>query len=96
MATIRVHEDQENRVIADIRRQGKENASVPLQNQNQQQKRAVLGVLQNNCPRASKPVSIFSLSLALAYYLKAFSFIDKILPSRTLMIIFPLIYPACL
>lgn len=55
MATIRVHEDQENRVIADIRRQGKENASVPLQNQNQQQKRAVLGVLQNNCPRASKP-----------------------------------------
>ncbi|XP_051168900.1 cyclin-A2 [Leptopilina boulardi] len=55
MASIRVHEDQENRVIAEIRRQGKENASVQHQNQTQQQKRAVLGVLQNNCPRAVKP-----------------------------------------
>lgn len=53
MATIRVHEDQENRVIAEIRR-AKENISVS-QNQNQQQKRAVLGVLHNNCPRNTKP-----------------------------------------
>ncbi|KAG7204794.1 hypothetical protein KM043_005201 [Ampulex compressa] len=53
MATIRVHEDQENR-IADVRR-GKENIAVPVQNQGlQQTKRAVLGVLHNNCNRNSK------------------------------------------
>ncbi|XP_033216332.1 cyclin-A2 [Belonocnema kinseyi] len=53
MATIRVHEDQENRVT-EIRR-GKENTTMPLQNQTQQQKRAVLGVLHNNCVRNTKP-----------------------------------------
>ncbi|CAK9825104.1 G2/mitotic-specific cyclin-A [Anthophora retusa] len=54
MATIRVHEDQENR-IADVRR-GKENITMPLQNQAlQQTKRAVLGVLHNNCNRNTKP-----------------------------------------
>ncbi|XP_015178049.1 PREDICTED: G2/mitotic-specific cyclin-A isoform X2 [Polistes dominula] len=52
MATIRVHEDQENR-IADIFR-GKENI-LPAQNQVlQQSKRAVLGVLHNNCHRIVK------------------------------------------
>ena len=56
MATIRVHEDQENR-IAEGRR-GKENISASLQNQAQQQKRAVLGVLHSNCPRNTKPVSL--------------------------------------
>lgn len=54
MATIRVHEDQENRMV-DVRR-GKENITVPLQNQTlQASKRAVLGVLHNNCKRNSKP-----------------------------------------
>ncbi|KOC66169.1 G2/mitotic-specific cyclin-A [Habropoda laboriosa] len=54
MATIRVHEDQENR-IADVRR-GKENITMPLQSQTlQATKRAVLGVLHNNCNRNSKP-----------------------------------------
>ena len=53
MATIRVHEDQENR-IADIRR-GKENITLPLQTQTlQPMKRAVLGVLHNNCNRNPK------------------------------------------
>ncbi|KZC10100.1 PREDICTED: cyclin-A2 [Dufourea novaeangliae] len=53
MATIRVHEDQENR-IAEIRR-SKENITVPLQTQTlQQTKRAVLGVIHNNCNRNSK------------------------------------------
>lgn len=53
MATIRVHEDQENR-ISDVRR-GKENINVPLQNQTlQPTKRAVLGVLHNNCNRNTK------------------------------------------
>ncbi|XP_076380621.1 cyclin A isoform X2 [Megalopta genalis] len=53
MATIRVHEDQENR-IADIRR-GKENITIPLQTKTlQQSKRAVLGVIHNNCNRNSK------------------------------------------
>ncbi|XP_076249805.1 cyclin A [Calliopsis andreniformis] len=53
MATIRVHEDQENR-ITDVRR-GKESISVPLQTQTlQQTKRAVLGVLHNNCNRNPK------------------------------------------
>lgn len=57
MATIRVHEDQENR-IADIFR-GKENIVVPAQNQVlQQTKRAVLGVLHNNCHRIVKTVCI--------------------------------------
>ncbi|KAI4477716.1 PREDICTED: cyclin-A2 isoform X2 [Polistes canadensis] len=52
MATIRVHEDQENR-ITDIFR-GKENI-LPAQNQVlQQSKRAVLGVLHNNCHRIVK------------------------------------------
>lgn len=54
MATIRVHEDQENR-YADIRR-GKENITMPLQSQTlQPTKRAVLGVLSNNCNRNTKP-----------------------------------------
>ncbi|XP_017757033.1 PREDICTED: cyclin-A2 [Eufriesea mexicana] len=53
MATIRVHEDQENR-INDVRR-GKENITVPIQNQTLQlTKRAVLGVLHNNCNRNTK------------------------------------------
>lgn len=57
MATIRVHEDQENR-ISDVRR-GKENINVPLQNQTlQPTKRAVLGVLHNNCNRNTKSVCI--------------------------------------
>lgn len=55
MATIRVHEDQENR-ITDVLR-GKENISVPNPSQGlQQNKRAVLGVINNNnCLRNSKP-----------------------------------------
>ncbi|XP_066592449.1 cyclin-A2-like [Prorops nasuta] len=53
MATFRVHEDQENR-IAEIRR-GKENIPMTIQNQAMQQsKRAVLGVIQNNCLRNTK------------------------------------------
>ncbi|KAG9436706.1 cyclin-A2 [Apis mellifera carnica] len=45
--------DQENR-ISDVRR-GKENINVPLQNQTlQPTKRAVLGVLHNNCNRNTK------------------------------------------
>ncbi|XP_017881629.1 cyclin-A2 [Ceratina calcarata] len=53
MATIRVHEDQENR-IGDVRR-GKENITMPLQSQLlQPQKRAVLGVIHNNCNRTTK------------------------------------------
>lgn len=60
MATIRVHEDQENR-ISDVRR-GKENINVPLQNQTlQPTKRAVLGVLHNNCNRNTKSVCIHFL-----------------------------------
>ncbi|XP_015596882.1 cyclin-A2 [Cephus cinctus] len=57
MATIRVHEDQENRIAADIRR-GKENTTVNLNNGQQQplnNKRAVLGVIHNNCHRNGKP-----------------------------------------
>ncbi|XP_033320775.2 cyclin A isoform X1 [Megalopta genalis] len=58
MATIRVHEDQENR-IADIRR-GKENITIPLQTKTlQQSKRAVLGVIHNNCNRNSKVQEIY-------------------------------------
>ena len=68
MDTIRVHEDQENRV-ADNRR-GKENTSVTLHNQAQQQKRAVLGVLHNNCVRNTKPVSFFD-----AFYLSKMTFV---------------------
>lgn len=57
MATIRVHADQENRV-ADVRR-AKEKVSLPVSSQIlQQNKRAVLGVLHNNCSRNSKPVTI--------------------------------------
>ncbi|XP_072747433.1 cyclin-A1 isoform X1 [Anoplolepis gracilipes] len=56
MATIRVYqEDQENRVGADVRQgRGKENlvGAASTQTQGfQQNKRAVLGVLHNNCPR---------------------------------------------
>ncbi|CAL7945136.1 unnamed protein product [Xylocopa violacea] len=51
MATIRIHEDQENR-IGDVRR-GKENITMPLQTL-QPTKRAVLGVLHNNCKRNTK------------------------------------------
>lgn len=56
MATIRVHEDQENR-ITDVLR-GKENIQGPNPTQSlQQSKRAVLGVINNNnCLRNSKPV----------------------------------------
>ncbi|XP_076302514.1 cyclin A isoform X1 [Lasioglossum baleicum] len=58
MATIRVHEDQENRIV-DIRR-GKENIHVPFQAQTlQQSKRAVLGVIHNNCHRNSKVQEIY-------------------------------------
>lgn len=70
MATIRIHqEDQENRVTADLRGRGKENlaaaaaaaAAVAAANTQaqvlHQTKRAVLGVLHNNCPRnGTKPV----------------------------------------
>ncbi|XP_012522598.1 cyclin-A2 isoform X2 [Monomorium pharaonis] len=68
MATIRIHqEDQENRVVADLRDRGKENlatvtataAAACVSTQTQvlhQTKRAVLGVLHNNCPRnGTKP-----------------------------------------
>lgn len=64
MATIRIHqEDQENRIVTDLR--GKENlaaaATGAVGTQAQvlhQTKRAVLGVLHNNCPRngGAKPV----------------------------------------
>ncbi|XP_012268208.1 cyclin-A2 [Athalia rosae] len=54
MATIRVHEDQENR-IADVMRT-KENITVPNPSQGlQQSKRAVLGIINNNCLRTTKP-----------------------------------------
>ncbi|XP_018305955.1 cyclin-A2 isoform X2 [Mycetomoellerius zeteki] len=67
MATIRIHqEDQENRIIGDLRGRGKENlaataatAAAAVSTQTQvlhQAKRAVLGVLHNNCPRnGTKP-----------------------------------------
>lgn len=56
MATIRVYqEDQENRVGADVRGRGKENLVAATSAQTQQgfqaNKRAVLGILHNNCPR---------------------------------------------
>ncbi|EFN67786.1 Cyclin-A1 [Camponotus floridanus] len=55
MATIRVYqEDQENRVGADVRARGKENLVTAASTQTQafqSNKRAVLGVLHNNCPR---------------------------------------------
>ncbi|XP_043267206.1 cyclin-A2 [Venturia canescens] len=51
MATIRIHEDQENRIV-DVRR-GKEN-SVNQTNPLQQNKRPVLAVLHNNCHRNAK------------------------------------------
>lgn len=52
MATIRVHEDQENRIVDILR--GKENIVVPAQSQVLQTKRTVLGVLHNNCHRIVK------------------------------------------
>ena len=55
MATLRLHEDQENR-----RLQGKENMILVdngKQQTHQLNKRAVLGVLANNFVRNSKPVS---------------------------------------
>ncbi|XP_011058546.1 PREDICTED: cyclin-A2 isoform X2 [Acromyrmex echinatior] len=66
MATIRIHqEDQENRITGDLRGRGKENlaaaatAAAAVSTQTQvlhQAKRAVLGVLHNNCPRnGTKP-----------------------------------------
>ncbi|KAL0101501.1 hypothetical protein PUN28_018968 [Cardiocondyla obscurior] len=64
MATIRIHQDdQENRITTDLRGRGKENlaaaATAAANAQSQmlhQTKRAVLGVLQNNCPRnGAKP-----------------------------------------
>ncbi|KYN29589.1 PREDICTED: cyclin-A2 isoform X2 [Trachymyrmex cornetzi] len=64
MAAIRIHqEDQENRIIGDLRGRGKENlvaataAAVSTQTQVlHQSKRAVLGVLHTNCPRnGTKP-----------------------------------------
>ncbi|XP_070165587.1 cyclin-A1 isoform X2 [Polyergus mexicanus] len=59
MATIRVYqEDQENRVVGvDMRGRGKENlvAAASTHTQGfQPNKRAVLGVLHNNCPRHGK------------------------------------------
>lgn len=50
MATIRIHEDQENRIAADLRR-GKGGLNVPMAQTQApyQNKRAVLGVLHNNC-----------------------------------------------
>lgn len=61
MATIRVHEDQENR-MNDVRR-GKESITVPIQSQTLQlTKRAVLGVLHNNCNRTTKSVCIYFVS----------------------------------
>lgn len=58
MATIRVHEDQENRIAADLRGRGKGLNGTVSQNQAPyQNKRAVLGVLHNNCAgNISKPV----------------------------------------
>lgn len=60
MATIRMHqEDQENRIVADLRGRGKENhaaVGTHMQAAQQQSKRAVLGVLHNNCSRnVTKP-----------------------------------------
>ncbi|XP_011175503.1 cyclin-A2 [Solenopsis invicta] len=64
MATIRIHQDdQENRVAGDPRGRGKENLAAAVSTQTQvlqQTKRAVLGVLHNNCPRNSvKPPEIY-------------------------------------
>ncbi|KAG5345141.1 CCNA2 protein, partial [Acromyrmex charruanus] len=70
MATIRIHqEDQENRITGDLRGRGKENlaaaatAAAAVSTQTQvlhQAKRAVLGVLHNNCPRnGTKPQEIY-------------------------------------
>lgn len=75
MATIRIHEDQENRIV-DLRR-GKENSANqanPLQLQN---KRPVLAVLHNNCHRNAKIVStqihsIFSRHRALPVFFSKF------------------------
>lgn len=67
MSTIRVHEDQENqrRVLG-----GKENVVVPLGQQQtlhqQQNKRAVLGVISQNYSRQAKSVSI-AIILSLFY-----------------------------
>lgn len=60
MATIRIYEDQENR-IAETKRNKDSNLGLKDHNQQgqpglQHQKRAVLGVLHNNCHR-NKPVS---------------------------------------
>ncbi|KYM93446.1 PREDICTED: cyclin-A2 [Cyphomyrmex costatus] len=60
MAAIRIHEDQENRITGDLRGRGKESlAAAAVNTQTQvlhQAKRAVLGVLHNNCPRnGTKP-----------------------------------------
>ncbi|XP_032668466.1 cyclin-A1 isoform X2 [Odontomachus brunneus] len=63
MATFRVHEDQENRIAADLRARGKNSQCVVMVNNTMaqtqapyQNKRAVLGVLHNNCVgNISKP-----------------------------------------
>lgn len=62
MATIRVHEDQENRIAADLRGRGKNINGTMAQTQAQyQNKRAILGVLHNNCVgNISKPVHILT------------------------------------
>lgn len=61
MATIRVHEDQENRIAADLRRGKGINVTMAPNQAPFQNKRAVLGVLHNNCAgNIPKPVRMFT------------------------------------
>jgi len=80
MATIRIHqEDQENRITADLRGRGKENhiiVSTQTQTLQQQNKRAVLGVLHNNCARNV----IKSVRIYLFLFFLSFSFFSYIFP----------------
>lgn len=69
MATIRVHEDQENRITNDLRGRGKKTVATTLAAQAQalqQGKRAVFGVLHTNCsqnvPRFVRTLISSSLS----------------------------------
>lgn len=75
MATIRVHEDQENR-IGDVRRIKDATAVGSHQGHPlQQTKRPVLAVLHNNCHRNAKTVSImpfFFLSFFFSFFLLPF------------------------
>ncbi|XP_071645143.1 cyclin-A1 [Temnothorax longispinosus] len=75
MATIRIHqEDQENRITADLRGRGKENLAAAAASAQTQvhQKRAVLGVLHNNCPRNGTKSEIYKDEK----YIKAKTFIS--------------------